>query len=135
MSVKEWVARVLELNSCLKDFPAHNGNPTQPLNADELLVILEYRVPLSWHREFTMQGFDPVDQGLQKFVESCTRLESCEPSKDEPKDKKPAKLKTARKCKTKVSTTPTSSAGTARFHCEIHGPNMIHDTKDCFELN
>eukprot|EP00957_Ditylum_brightwellii_P136844 10435360-Ditylum_brightwellii.AAC.1 len=42
-TVKEWVARVSELNSYLKDFPAHNGNPTQPLNSDEILDILEYR--------------------------------------------------------------------------------------------
>eukprot|EP00957_Ditylum_brightwellii_P204936 15341463-Ditylum_brightwellii.AAC.1 len=66
ISVKEWVAKVSELNSYLKDFPAHSRNPTQPLDADELLDILEYRVPTSWCREFTMQGFDPVDQGLQK---------------------------------------------------------------------
>eukprot|EP00957_Ditylum_brightwellii_P149851 11412512-Ditylum_brightwellii.AAC.1 len=42
MSVKEWVARVLDLNSYLKDFPAHNGNPMQPHDLDELLNILEY---------------------------------------------------------------------------------------------
>eukprot|EP00957_Ditylum_brightwellii_P178752 13615233-Ditylum_brightwellii.AAC.1 len=33
-------------------------------------------------------GFDPVDQGLHKFVEFCTRLESCESSKDKPKVEK-----------------------------------------------
>eukprot|EP00957_Ditylum_brightwellii_P095406 7267134-Ditylum_brightwellii.AAC.1 len=64
MSMKEWVARVSELNGYLKDFSTHNGSPTQPLNADELLDILEYGVPLIWCREFTVQGFDPVDQGL-----------------------------------------------------------------------
>eukprot|EP00957_Ditylum_brightwellii_P155853 11864407-Ditylum_brightwellii.AAC.1 len=34
-TVKEWVARVQELNRYLKDFPEHNGNTTQPLDADE----------------------------------------------------------------------------------------------------
>eukprot|EP00957_Ditylum_brightwellii_P001819 139974-Ditylum_brightwellii.AAC.2 len=48
-------------------------NLIQPLNADELLDIVEYRVPALWLREFTVQGFDPVDQVLQKFVEFCTR--------------------------------------------------------------
>eukprot|EP00957_Ditylum_brightwellii_P098357 7494367-Ditylum_brightwellii.AAC.1 len=43
-TMKEWVARVQELNGYLKDFPTHNGNPTQPLNADELLDILEFGV-------------------------------------------------------------------------------------------
>eukprot|EP00957_Ditylum_brightwellii_P003953 300855-Ditylum_brightwellii.AAC.1 len=63
--VKEWVARVSELNGYLKDFPTTNGNPTQPLYADELMDILEYGVPVGWCREFTVQGFDPVDQGLR----------------------------------------------------------------------
>eukprot|EP00957_Ditylum_brightwellii_P094853 7223425-Ditylum_brightwellii.AAC.2 len=65
---------------------------------------------MSWCREFTVQGFDPVDQGLQKIVELCTRLELCEPSEDKQKGEKSAKLKTTEKCKAKVSTMPTSSA-------------------------
>eukprot|EP00957_Ditylum_brightwellii_P163711 12464040-Ditylum_brightwellii.AAC.1 len=58
-TVKEWVAWVQALNGYLKDFPDHNGNPTQPLNPDELMDILEFEVPASWRREFTVQGFDP----------------------------------------------------------------------------
>eukprot|EP00957_Ditylum_brightwellii_P103099 7857126-Ditylum_brightwellii.AAC.1 len=89
ITVKEWVAQVTKLNTYLKDFPAHKGNPTQPLNADKLLDILEYGVPVRWSREFTVQGFNPVDQGLQKFVEFCTRLESCESREGKPKGKNP----------------------------------------------
>eukprot|EP00957_Ditylum_brightwellii_P072561 5514113-Ditylum_brightwellii.AAC.1 len=63
--MKEWVACVRELNGYLKDFPAHNKNTTQPLDADELLDILEFGVPSSWRREFTVQGFNPADQGLR----------------------------------------------------------------------
>eukprot|EP00957_Ditylum_brightwellii_P102518 7813088-Ditylum_brightwellii.AAC.1 len=64
-TVKEWVAWVQKLNMYLKDFPEHNGNPTQRLDANELFDILEFGVPLNWRREFTVQGFDPVDQGLR----------------------------------------------------------------------
>eukprot|EP00957_Ditylum_brightwellii_P128786 9824234-Ditylum_brightwellii.AAC.1 len=88
---------------------------------DELLDILEYGVPASWHREFTVQGFDPVTQGLQKFVEFCTRLELCEPSKGKDKGKTPSKLKTAEKGKAEVLTTPTFSAGKNKFYCKMHG--------------
>eukprot|EP00957_Ditylum_brightwellii_P132850 10130672-Ditylum_brightwellii.AAC.1 len=69
MTVKEWVAQVSKLNKYLKDFPAQNKNRIQLLDEDKFLDILEYRVPPLWHREFTVQGFDPVDQGLRKFVE------------------------------------------------------------------
>eukprot|EP00957_Ditylum_brightwellii_P035904 2720841-Ditylum_brightwellii.AAC.1 len=110
ITVKEKVAQVSELNGYLKDFPMHNGNPIQPLDTDELLDILEYGVLLKWHREFTVQGFDPVDQGLQKFAEFCTRLELCAPSEGEPKGKNPSKPKTAGKSKAKVLTTPTTPA-------------------------
>eukprot|EP00957_Ditylum_brightwellii_P197082 15014543-Ditylum_brightwellii.AAC.1 len=68
--MQEWVTRVKELNRHLKDFPDHNGHPTQPLDADELMDILEFGVPLRWRREF----------------EFCTCLELCVPSEDEPND-------------------------------------------------
>eukprot|EP00957_Ditylum_brightwellii_P204908 15341334-Ditylum_brightwellii.AAC.1 len=131
--MKEWVAQVLELNGYLKDFPAHNGNAIQPLDEDELLDILEHGVPVLWHREFTVQVFDPVDQGLQKCVEFCTHLESCEPSADEPQGEKNPKSKNAGKCKAEDST-PTTPAGKKKFYCDMHGRNRTHDTEDCFEL-
>eukprot|EP00957_Ditylum_brightwellii_P030253 2290552-Ditylum_brightwellii.AAC.1 len=134
-TIKEWVAQVLELNSYLKDFPVTNGNPTQPLDEDELLDILEYRVPASRRREFTVQGFDSVDQGLQTFVDFCTCLELCEPSKGKAKGEKLSKSKTAGKRKAKVSTTPTSSAGKKKFYCKMHRRNNTHNTDNYFELN
>ena len=132
-TVKAWVARVKELNGYLKDFPDHNGTATQPLDPDELMDILEYGVPASWRREFTVQGFDPVDQGIRKFVEFCTRLELCVPSGPEPKVDSSQTSKAAGKRKAEVSTTSTSSAG-GKFYCELHGQNKTHHTKDCFEM-
>eukprot|EP00957_Ditylum_brightwellii_P124032 9454227-Ditylum_brightwellii.AAC.1 len=72
--------------------------------------ILEYGVLVGWRREFMVQGFDPVVQGLRKFVDFCTRLVSCEPSEGKTKGEKPTKSKIAGKRKAEVSTTPTSSA-------------------------
>eukprot|EP00957_Ditylum_brightwellii_P005054 384449-Ditylum_brightwellii.AAC.1 len=106
MTVKEWVAQVSELNEYLKDIPVHNRNKTQPLDEDELMDILEYGVPARWRREFTVHGFDPVDQGMKLFVEFCTRLESCEPSADKSKDKKSPKSKNAGKHKADTPTKP-----------------------------
>eukprot|EP00957_Ditylum_brightwellii_P081434 6194449-Ditylum_brightwellii.AAC.1 len=97
----------------------------QPLDKDEFLDILEFGVPASWRREFTVQGFDSMDQGLCKFVEFYTCLESCEPIEDKPKRK------------AKVLTTPTAATATTaglKYYCEMHGPNRTHNTKDCFEL-
>eukprot|EP00957_Ditylum_brightwellii_P000243 19055-Ditylum_brightwellii.AAC.2 len=60
----------MELNSYLKDFHVHNRNTMQPLDKNKLLDILDYRVPVLWCREFTVQGFNPVDQGSQNLWSS-----------------------------------------------------------------
>eukprot|EP00957_Ditylum_brightwellii_P032212 2441971-Ditylum_brightwellii.AAC.2 len=93
--------------------------------------ILEYGVPAAWHKEFTVQGFDPVDQGLKIFVEFCTRLELCEPSMDKTKDKKSSKPQNTRKFKADAPTKPTSEK---KFYCDLHGCNKTHDTEDCYKL-
>eukprot|EP00957_Ditylum_brightwellii_P062151 4717063-Ditylum_brightwellii.AAC.1 len=131
MTVKEWVAQVSDLNGYLKDFSIHNRNKIQPLNYNELVDILEYRVPALWCRELTVQGFDPVDQGLRKIAEFCTHLESCEPSADKPKDKMSPRSRITGKRK---ADTPTKLAGEKKFYCDMHGCNKTHNTKDCFEL-
>eukprot|EP00957_Ditylum_brightwellii_P202430 15330145-Ditylum_brightwellii.AAC.1 len=131
MTMKEWVAQVLESNEYLKDFPAQNGNKIQLLDKDKIMDILEYRVPALWHREVTRQGFDSMDQGLNFFVEFCTRLELCEPSADKPKDKKSPKPKNTGKRKADV---PTKPAGEKKFYCDLHGCNKTHDTEDCYKL-
>eukprot|EP00957_Ditylum_brightwellii_P098208 7483056-Ditylum_brightwellii.AAC.1 len=78
--------------------------------------ILEVGVLASWRREFTVQGFDPVDQGLRKFVEFCTCLELCVPSKPKPKDELSLTSKIVGKCKAKVLTMPTSSSDERKFY-------------------
>eukprot|EP00957_Ditylum_brightwellii_P182835 13927217-Ditylum_brightwellii.AAC.1 len=78
--------------------------------------ILEFGVPASWRREFTVQGLDPVDQGLCIFVEFCTRLELCVPSGPKPKDELSLTSKITGKCKAKVSTTSTTSLDERKFY-------------------
>eukprot|EP00957_Ditylum_brightwellii_P154237 11737759-Ditylum_brightwellii.AAC.1 len=113
MTVKEWVSQV------------------HPLDKDKIMDILEYGVLVAWHREFTMQGFDPVDQVLKKIVEFCTRLELCKPSADKLKDENSSKSKNARKCKADTHTKPTSEK---KFYCDLHRHNKTHDTDDCYKL-
>eukprot|EP00957_Ditylum_brightwellii_P097939 7459352-Ditylum_brightwellii.AAC.1 len=71
-----------------------------------------------------MQGFDQVDQGLQKFVEFCTHLESCEPSANKPKDKKSPRSRNTGKHKADTSTKPTAL-------CEARKSGL--DAKRCRE--
>eukprot|EP00957_Ditylum_brightwellii_P085509 6503907-Ditylum_brightwellii.AAC.1 len=77
--------------------------------------FLEFGVPASWCREFTVQGFDPVDQCTQKFVEFCTQLELCVASGLEPKSKPSLTSKITGKRKAEVLTTSTTSSD-AKFY-------------------
>ena len=65
-----------------------NGVREQPLHDAEVMEILEYGVPAAYHRQFTVQGFDPLTQGLKKFIEFCSQLESCELTMEKPIPKK-----------------------------------------------
>ena len=50
--VKDWVARVLELNDDLREFLKINRTAEQNLNNKEIMVILEYEILYLWRREF-----------------------------------------------------------------------------------
>ena len=76
------------MNKYLKEFPKVNGTREQPLNDAEIMEILEYGVPSSYRREFTVQGFDPLNQGLKKFIDFCSLLEACELQMEETIPKK-----------------------------------------------
>eukprot|EP00957_Ditylum_brightwellii_P068595 5207947-Ditylum_brightwellii.AAC.1 len=82
--------------------------------------IFEFGVPASWRREFMVQGFNPVDQGIHKFVDFCTGLELCVPSRSKPKDEPSLTSKITGKRKAEVSTMSTTSSD-AKFYCELHG--------------
>ena len=137
--VKEWVARVLELNECLREFPIVNGVSETKLSDAEIMEILEYGVPREYRREFTVQGFDPLTQGLKKFIEFCTRLEAWETSLEKPIPKKAAYLEEfktgSRKRKAKADKEEKAGSGIRLQYCRLHGENLTHSTSECFELN
>ena len=139
VQVKEWVARVLELNEYLREFPIVNGVSETKLSDAEIMEILEYGVPREYRREFTVQGFDPLTQGLKKFIEFCTRLEAWETSLEKPIPKKVAYLEEfktgSRKRKAKADKEEKACSGIRLQYCRLHGENPTHSTSDCFELN
>jgi hypothetical protein len=71
--IREYVARVNEINSYLKEFPPFKQD--QMLEEDEILDILEFGVPASWQKLMIQHGFNPTDHSIQEFVEMCERME------------------------------------------------------------
>ena len=76
MSVREFAARLNEINEYLSDFPPSNEN--NKLLMDELMDIAEFSVPATWQKTMIMHGFDPANHTIQEFIEFCERIEFSE---------------------------------------------------------
>ena len=77
MQVRDYIARVIEINDYLEEFPPTtvNGNATK-LPDDELLDLLEFRIPIKWQRQMQVQNFVPTAGTLREFQDFCERLEA-----------------------------------------------------------
>ena len=91
MTFKQYVARVIEMNTQLKDYPdgflnqaghATGFNVGQKLSDDELLDILEFGIPNSWQKTMIELGIETMDgtaeEGLRLLSEFCERREFTE---------------------------------------------------------
>jgi len=76
MRVRDFVARVQEMNNYLKYFPPFED--VQILPEDEILDILESAVPNTWQKEFVRSGFDPIEHDVREFIERSERVELTE---------------------------------------------------------
>jgi len=76
MRIRDFVARVQEINNYLSQFPPFGA--AQILPEDEVLDILETAVPVSWQKEFVRSGFDPMEHDIREFVDRCERVELTE---------------------------------------------------------
>ena len=131
------MARLLELNEYLTEFPTVNGIREATLTEAKFMEILEYSVPAYYCREFTVQGFDPLTQGLKKFIKFCTQLECCELTMEKPILKKVSFMEKTviGKRKGKAAKTEKQVSRICMQYFHLHGENTMHSTTDCFELN
>jgi hypothetical protein len=137
LKMREYMARVEELNNDLRYFPAYvNGSR---LLEDELLDIYEYGVPASWQKRFLLQGFDPLEHSKQEFLEFCERLEATEDIFEEHSGAKrkarPSDRYKVKEGKSALANRPSGNTRNqnnrnSRF-CRLHGQQSSHDTGTC----
>ena len=63
LKVRQYVARVLEINEILQQFPPQagvNASLSQKLPNDEILDLLGFGMPSSWQKTMVIQGFIPL---------------------------------------------------------------------------
>ena len=71
--IREFMARMIKLNNYKVSFP--DGNEDSKFPVEELLDIAEFGVSAAWQKLMVMQGFDPVTQTPNVFIEFCERIE------------------------------------------------------------
>jgi hypothetical protein len=137
LKMREYMARVEELNNDLRYFPTFVPGAT--LHQDELLDIYEYGIPARWQSRFLLHGFDPLEHTKQEFLEFCERLEATEDILEEqgvrrktsPKDRYMTKEKSASTSRSGTSYPRNSNYSQKSRFCRLHGPNPSHDTANC----
>ena len=126
MRAKEFVARVVELNDYMLEFPIPTTTPVATkLNNDELMDVLEFALPAPWRKEMARQNFIALTNTPKGLVEFCQRIERFEVY-DSPNKKRPRESSHEKKVLFASRTKPTAS-----FYCALHGDNPNHDTDDC----
>ena len=76
VKIREFNARVQEINAYLTDFPPFEEN--QQLSSDDLLEILEFAIPNTWQKHMVLYNFTPSEHTASEFVEFCERIEFIE---------------------------------------------------------
>lgn len=86
-SMRKFMARIVEINGKLKEFPPFGGD-AQALPNDEILDLGEYATPNTWQREMIRQDYDPMANSVNDLVNFCERMERTEdPDANEQKAK------------------------------------------------
>ena len=140
MKIREFTARLQEINDYLPKFPPFGEN--QKLPQDEIRDIVEFSIPDSWRNHATSQGFDIMNHTLMEFVEFCERLELLEespnggsksenPSSEEQTTGKRGKKRGRDNTNHKPKTQAHKNQGKPKENaiCMLHGPG--HSTEDC----
>lgn len=131
VSIREYVARVVELNSYLVFFPDPTENtPATSLPDDELLDILEWGIPNSWQKQLIIQNLDPLEMSIKEFIDFGERQERAE-AFDFDNGKQVARVDNRQNKKRK---TAQDGNDTKKYFCLLHGANPTHDTEDCNHL-
>ena len=123
MKIRKYVNRVIQLNMYLALFPPFGTQ--QQLPEDELLDLLEWGIPASWQKDMNRQGFIPVEESLDKFVNFCERLESNEDENQATTGKR----KRDKSNSSDKQSSKKSDKGQGKGTCDLHGYG--HHTHEC----
>jgi hypothetical protein len=146
-TMREYVARVNEMNSMMVEFPPAFNN-TQLIKEEEMKDLLEFSVPWAWRIEMLKQAFRPLEHDIPDIVEFCERQELCESVMKALKNGSSATSRPAKSGKKLPKIKNQSVTGRTNKHkrqgrcasfnesggrdgCREHPDSVTHTTADC----
>ena len=124
MSIRDFYQKLMRVNSLEIPYLPPFA-PEQTFGTDEIIDILLYAVPKSWHKEMDRQGFDPLLHTVPELVAFMEQVETAEDFDSSNVAKKKA---------TPPSKKKDSSDKRGNKFCTEHGW-CGHSTKECRTLN
>ena len=123
MTIKGYIARFIELNDLLEQFPA-NFDASQKLNNSELLDVMVSGLPRACQDKLAMEGFDPMDDeaAVDDLRSICERVEETQ-GRNWQQRQQPTKKQKPHQDQTKKR----------KKYCEKHG-HCAHSTNECRDL-
>jgi hypothetical protein len=78
--IRDFIARLVEMNNYLPQFPSQQlgGAVGVVLDDKELKEVGEFSIPASWQKGMVQHGFGPADHTLNELIEFCKRFEYTE---------------------------------------------------------
>ena len=135
VSIREHVARVVEINKLLPEFPPiREDDESTSLPDDELLDLLEFGIPNSWQKTMMVQDFDPVDHTISEFIRFCERLENTEDKPSTQPIKRKEHTISPNKSQKRPRPEHSSKPAGRGKNCLLHGDDCGHGSDKCFAL-
>ena len=76
LTVRQYVARVMEIVSKFKYFPGYKAE--MAMTNDEIADVIANSVPSFWERMMVLQGFDILDKSIDELTDFLERVEATE---------------------------------------------------------
>ena len=133
MKIRDYVDRLMEINSYLPHFPVKDGEEAaKSLPKEEIMDILLFGIPNSWQKKIVELGFDSIAHTPQEFVEVCERISYGESNDNgqKAKTKQDAGNKGAKLQPNSSRKNSNKKSNNSEKYCPLH-KTYGHDANEC----
>eukprot|EP00957_Ditylum_brightwellii_P069068 5243096-Ditylum_brightwellii.AAC.1 len=78
VSAHKQIARLIELNNYLMEFPMQPGVDPRKIDWKGILEVLENGVFTLWKFQMGRQGFNASSSTIKEFIKTCIHYKECE---------------------------------------------------------